>query len=81
MKLLTLNSQPTLPDALGIIDTLRNDLESGKLVAFYAVGISRDDQTYGYCGTSRYFSRLRMEGALSNALHNFQHDEETEGAA
>lgn len=75
MNVIALNRLPTLEDALGVIDQLRADTEEGKLVAFFAVGIADDDSTNVYVGTTRPISRLRVQGALTFALHSFQHGE------
>ncbi len=78
MKLIQFNSRfhrPTLEEALACIDKLREDMASGKVVGFFAAALNEEDETFGYIGTSKRVSRLRMMGALFNALHIFQHDE------
>lgn len=55
-------------DALDVLDKLRKDLESGKIVAFAAVGIAPDDETFAYVSATKSVSRLRMIGATAH-LH------------
>lgn len=71
MKLVEFNTNPSLQDALSALDELRKDIESGKIVAFAAAGVGQDDATFWYCGSSRPVSRLRLTGAMSNALYHF----------
>lgn len=71
MKIAQFNNNPTLEDALAAVDGLRKDIESGKIISFVAVGVSSDDATIGYCGSSRPVSKLRVTGALFNTLRAF----------
>jgi hypothetical protein len=71
MKLIHFDGTPTMRDALASIDALRKDVESGQVVCFIAVGVGSDDACVGYTGSSKPVSRLRLTGAMSNLLHQF----------
>jgi hypothetical protein len=71
MKLVEFNANPSLEEALSALDGLRKDVESGKVVAFAVAAVSPEDATLWYCGSARPVSRLRLIGAMSNALHHF----------
>lgn len=71
MKIINLCQTPTMQDALDTIDQLRKEVESGKLVSFFAAGVGDDDSSYAFIGSSRAVSRLRMIGAMTIALHMF----------
>lgn len=58
---------------VAIIDELREGMISGRFVAFAAVGIEPDDNTYMMCGATENVSRLRTIGAISALLHSFMH--------
>lgn len=73
MKVVDFNANPSLEDALSALDGLRKDLESGRIVAFATAGVGQDDACFWYCGSSRPVSRLRLIGAMSNALYHFNH--------
>lgn len=64
MKVLQFNKAQNLEEALKILDTLRADLESGKIVCFTGVGIARDDCIYRYQASALPVSYLRIVGAL-----------------
>ena len=61
---------------LSVIDTLRAEVASGKIVGFGGVGIAADDETYLYtgCVKGQGVSRLKMYGALANLLHRYIND-------
>jgi hypothetical protein len=71
MKLVEFNANPSLEDALAAVDGLRKDVESGKVIAFAVAGVGPDDATLWYCGSARPVSRLRLIGAMTNALYHF----------
>ena len=71
MKLITLNANPTMKDALEAVDKLRAAIVSGEVGAFVAVGITPADGVLGYCGSSRPVSRLRMQGAIAQLNHDW----------
>ena len=71
MKLVTLNANPTMQEALEAVELLRKDVESGKVGAFFAIGVTAEDGVMGYTGSSRPHSRLRMQGAISQGLHDW----------
>lgn len=73
MNLITLNRAPTKEEALEIVDQLRADIESGEVVAIFAVGVQDDDATNIYLGTCKPISRLRITGSVTEALHSFMH--------
>ena len=60
----------TKEEALECLDSLREQLESGKIIAFAAVGIEPDDVTCYWQATTRKITRLRLIGATAT-LHNF----------
>jgi hypothetical protein len=62
-----LNQLPSKDEALEVVESLRRDVESGKIVAFHAVGIAADDMLYRYQGMSRPVTYLRIVGALEFA--------------
>lgn len=76
MKLVEFSPQPTVEKALEIVEALRQDVVAGKIIGFFIVGVSSDDNTYAYVGTTRPVSRLRMGGAMQHALHCFNHGED-----
>jgi hypothetical protein len=53
-------------NAIEVLDTLRDDLLSGKIVAFVAAGVAPDDVAYAYASSTGACSRLRMMGAIGN---------------
>lgn len=77
MKVVQFNANPSLEDALSALDGLRKDLESGKVVAFGVAALSPEDETIWYSGSSRPVSRLRLIGAMSNALYHFNRGGDT----
>ena len=65
---------PAVPDtseALAVIDRLRADVEAGRVLAFVCAAVAPDDQALGYASSTVGVSRLRMQGAMAQALHNF----------
>lgn len=66
-------NQPTLEDALCVVESLRKDIESGKVVAFAVVAIEQDDTALVYTGSTRPVTRLRMMGAISHMQHLYMH--------
>lgn len=66
----------SMDEAAETIQKFESDLLDGKIVGFFIVGIGADDSTYAYVGKTQRMSRLRMGGALQNALHIFNHGEE-----
>ena len=71
MKIVTLNTTPSLSDALETLDAVRNELVTGKLVAFFLAGVGDDDSCYAFIGSIKPVSRLRTIGAMATALHMF----------
>jgi hypothetical protein len=51
---------------LDVLNTLRENILSGQVVAYAAVSIAPDDVTALYSGARENVSRLRMMGAISN---------------
>jgi hypothetical protein len=62
-------------DMLQVIDQLRDDVVSGKVVAFGGIGISNEDRVTQYTGALGRVTRLRLQGALWALLHTFTHDD------
>lgn len=75
MKVVEFNANPSLEDALSALDSLREDLKSGRIIAFAASGITADDENLWYSGSSRPVTRLRLIGSMSNALYHFNRGE------
>lgn len=75
MKVVTLNQNPTMQDALNTVDILRREIAEGKVVAFFVAGLSDDDACIAYIGSSKPVSRLRVTGAMATALHCFNEGE------
>lgn len=72
MNVIKLNQQPTLQDALAVLDALRADVVEGKVTGFLVAGVDDQDVTILYVSTTKPISRLRLQGAMSQALHDFQ---------
>jgi hypothetical protein len=52
-------------DMLEVIDSLRQHVADGKIVAFACIGIEPDDGTSCWMGSHPDVSQLRMMGAVS----------------
>lgn len=59
---------------LEVLDSLRQAVESGEVVAFAAVGIEADDCTRQWSGCTQGVTNLRMIGAVARLLHGVQTD-------
>ena len=59
---------------LELIDGLREAIESGKVVAFAAVGIAPDDCTWQWSGCSQGVTNLRLVGAVARLMHGVHTD-------
>lgn len=59
-------------DMLETLDALREKIISGELVAFAAVAINEQDETYAFQATERHVTVLRQIGAVSYLLHCIQ---------
>jgi hypothetical protein len=73
MKVVSLPTVDTKA-ALEVLDTLRQAVESGEIIAFCAVGIEPDDCTRMWSSSTKSVTRLRMQGAISNLLFHYQSD-------
>lgn len=62
-------------DALEVLDSLRAQVRTGKIVAFAAVGIEENDATRVWAASTADVSRLRMMGAISHLGHRYAHGE------
>lgn len=58
-------------NALEVLDDLRTKIESGEVIGFVAAGFSADDTSYAWASSTTKASRLRMIGAMSNALWHY----------
>lgn len=58
---------------LEVLDALRERVLSGQVVAFAVTAIDANDTCYGYAGSDKAasVSRLRMQGAISQLLHDY----------
>lgn len=66
-----LAAAPKLTDAYEVLDQLRKDMESGKVVAFCAAAIGADDVAYAYASATRPVTRLRMQGGIAQLMHDY----------
>lgn len=70
-KVLTLTKRgapevtPDIKNMLDVLDELRANIVSGKVIAYAAVSIAPDDEASIYSGASAHVSRLRMLGGIS----------------
>jgi hypothetical protein len=71
LNVVSFNHRPSLQDALDVIDRLRADVQDGKIVAFFVAALDDSDASIAYCSSTKPVSRLRMSGAMVNALHAF----------
>lgn len=70
MNVVKLNPTPTMDEALAVIDALRRNVEEGQVVAFFVAGVSPTDETIVYASAVKPVSRLRLQGAMGQALHD-----------
>jgi len=75
MTLVRLNPTPNMNDAMEVLASLKSDLESGKVIAFFAAAVGAEDDTYAYVSSVKPVTQLRLIGAMSHALHMMHHDE------
>lgn len=75
MNVVNLNPAPTMQDALDVIDALRRDVVDGKVVAFFVAGVDNSDTVIAYASSVRPVTRLRLQGAMGQALHDMQQGE------
>jgi hypothetical protein len=76
MKVVKLDTSPSLDQAAEVLRQLENDLLDGKVVGFFVAAVGPDDMTYAYISSTKPVSRLRLGGAMQHALHMFNHGEE-----
>lgn len=62
MNVVKVNPNPTLQDALDVIDALRKDVVDGKVIGFFVAGLDAEDATIAYMATVRPVTRLRLQG-------------------
>ena len=74
-KLRLLHFRPNLDEALEVLDTLRADLEAGKITGFLAVGVADDDECLAYTGFAKRVSGLRAMGAVAYLQHLTLHED------
>lgn len=71
-KVLSLVAPPRdTKDAMFVIDSLRDKVQAGGIVAFVVVGLDSEDVTYGWSSTTEHVSRLRMMGAIADVQRAF----------
>ena len=76
MKVVQLNTKPTLDTALEVVEALKKDLIDGKVTAFFVAALNDGDETIAYVSSVKGVSRLRMQGAMSQALYHMQTGED-----
>lgn len=64
---------PDRTAALKVVDDLRARVVSGEIVAFAAVGITRNDSALMWLGTSEKKTNLQVAGAIATLQMSFQH--------
>lgn len=57
--------QRDIEGALEVLESMKQAIISGEIVAFTAAGVSSDDDIVLWCGSTEGISKLRMIGALS----------------
>ena len=75
MTLVRLNPTPNMGDAMEVLESLKRDVESGKIVAFFAAAVGTEDDTYAYVSSVKPVTQLRLMGAMAHSLHMMHHDE------
>jgi hypothetical protein len=65
-------------NAMEVIDSLREAVLSGQVVAFAAVGIEPNDTTRMWATSTQPVSRLRVVGAIAHLGHMYSHGEDLE---
>lgn len=71
MKVVRFPSQPTLEQALDVIDHLRKDVVEGRVTGFVIAGLDDADCCTAYASSTKPVTRLRMQGAIAQALHAY----------
>lgn len=71
MRVVSLNQYPSMEDALKVIDDLRRDVAAGKVTAFVVSAINDGDETIAYASSIKHVTRLRVQGAMAQVLHNW----------
>jgi hypothetical protein len=71
VQLVPKESKPDIQNVLNALDHMRKRVESGEIIGFSAIGLTDDDQTYGWSAVVKPISRLRMSGALSSLLFHY----------
>ena len=71
MKVIAIG-RPDVSEALATAESLRKDIESGKIKAFAAVGIQPDHETRIWCASAIKTTRLEMIGAMHHLLHCYE---------
>ena len=61
----------SLDDPMDIIDRLRADVRSGKVIAFCIAAVTPEDDALAYASSSKPVTRLRMQGAIAQLLHSY----------
>ena len=59
-------------EAVEVLDQLRSDIQSGKVVCFAAIGISKEDGTTMWlANVGKSKTNLQLMGAITNLLLHF----------
>jgi len=80
MNIVDLTAQKADPKyLLEMLEDMRQDVLSGKLIAFVAVGFDADDAARMWSAriAGGHVSRLRMLGAISALQHDYHVDQDT----
>lgn len=72
MKVIEFKPAQNVAESLAVLDSLREDVASGKIVCFAAVGISRDDGTTMWlANVGKAKTNLQLVGAIENLKLHF----------
>ena len=74
MKVIQMSTGKSVDDRsnlLEVCDALRENIESGEVVAFIAATVAIDDTVKGYSAAAGGVTRLRVMGALASLMHSY----------
>jgi hypothetical protein len=62
---------PSTDDMLEVLESLKEQIVAGEIIAYAIVGIEPDDCTRMWSAAIPKVTRLRMMGAIYNLLHSY----------